>query len=245
MKFLQQGTNKIKKGYKKTTRRRRKLFSLRSLSPMRTETANNNTRVVRIPHFLSKSDIQTILSVVSELDLPAYTNNGDDDINEHGQPVHVTSYLNTENNFETRFPWVAQRVRKAISQVNAKEKWGFQLETGKVNIRVAEYHEMYPEGSLSGMDHCDIGSLITVDIMLQEGLSGGVFQTVDNHSHTTSHHSFLQGDALVFVSHKYHRVTPLRRGVQKVLVVEFWSGEARECGHRCDVPRGECCFDSI
>ena len=51
------------------------------------------------------------------------------------------------------------------------------------------------------------------------------------------------GDAAVFVSHKYHCVAPVTRGVRRVLVVEFWHGDERHCGHRCDTRRGPCAFD--
>ena len=243
MKFQQTfkiGTNRGRPRRKKT----KKIRSLRCLAPMRTLAANENTRVVCIPQFLSTQEINSVLETVEVLDLPVYTNNADDDINEHGEPVHVTSYLNTANSFETTLPWLAQRIRKAVCLINKTERWGFHMESEKVNVRVAEYHEMYPAGSLSGMDHCDVGSLITIDIMLQEGQTGGIFQTVNNSHHTTSHEQFAQGDALVFVSHKHHRVTQLQKGVRKVLVVEYWRGEQRKCGHRCDVPHGLCCFST-
>ena len=32
----------------------------------------------------------------------------------------------------------------------------------------------------------------------------------------------------------YHCVAPVTRGERRVLVVEFWIGEARTCAHRCE-----------
>lgn len=231
--------NEKAKKYK--SRRLSLIHPLRSLIPMRTHTANLYTKAVRIRGFLSRKEIRDVLTTVKQLDHPMYTNNPIDDINKRGEAVHVTSYLNTDDSFETRLAWLAQRIKRAIALVNTREKWGFQLHSERANIRVAEYHEMYPEGSLSGMDHCDTGSLVTLDLMLQPGEGGGQFQTVDNCKRIITH-SFEQGDALVFVSHKHHRVTPLREGVRKVLVVEVWAGVKRRCGHRCDVPQGACCF---
>ncbi|CAD7928677.1 unnamed protein product [Amoebophrya sp. A25] len=44
-----------------------------------------------------------------------------------------------------------------------------------------------------------------------------------------------RGDALLFVSHKYHCVQPVTRGTRRVLVLEFWRWPERRCGHRCEV----------
>ena len=48
------------------------------------------------------------------------------------------------------------------------------------------------------------------------------------------------GDAIVFCSHKHHSVRPVTRGTRRVLVVEFWEGEERACGHRCEKASGPC-----
>ena len=48
------------------------------------------------------------------------------------------------------------------------------------------------------------------------------------------------GDAIVFCSHKHHSVLPVTRGTRRVLVVEFWEGCERACGHRCERARGPC-----
>jgi hypothetical protein len=113
---------------------------------------------------------------------------------------------------------------------------------------------MGEKGSLKDVLHYDVGSLITLDIMLEEALAGAEFQTFDRRIARSNHrvsdkltlkkHPFKPGDALVFVSHKYHSVTPLERGRRKVLILEFWRGQEAACGHRCDTPSGECGFES-
>lgn len=52
--------------------------------------------------------------------------------------------------------------------------------------------------------HYDQGSVLTVDIMLAEttGFEGGRLSTLEANGEC-KHHTFEQGDALVFVSHKY------------------------------------------
>lgn len=76
--------------------------------------------------------------------------------------------------------------------------------------------------------------------MLEKAEIGANFQTLDNNEYIN--HEFNNGDALVFVSHKYHRVSELKKGSRKVLILEFWNGNERYCGHRCDLAYGTCSF---
>lgn len=116
-----------------------------------------------------------------------------------------------------------------------------------VNIRCAEFHEMKPGGSIPELRHFDVGSLLTIDILLchtskDKKDRGGIFQTVEKND-LLQDHKFDVGDALVFVSHKYHRVSKLLRGLRRVLVIELWKGPERNCGHRCDEsPLEDCTF---
>jgi hypothetical protein len=214
------------------------------LLPLSTTQANK-TSLTQVPAILSRFEVNSVLAAIELLDLPLYTNDANDNC-----PSHLTSYLNTNNCFELIFPWLHDRVFKAAFAANIHQSWGFDTRTrGSINVRVAEYHELRPGGSLSSMRHCDVGSLITVDIMLQESAAGpgsgggGQFQTVDNRGQVTTMHDFRAGDALVFVSHKLHRVAPVTRGVRKVLVLELWCGPRRTCGHRCDSRRRGFCPD--
>lgn len=200
----------------------------------------NNTNVYRKVQFLTDSEIKELRDVVQDMDLNAYTSNPNDDIDAQGIPVHTTEYVNTNNLFERSLPWLHARAFQLIKHVNKEENWGFDLTPGKVNVRVAEYHEMEIGGTLSNVKHFDIGSLITLDIMLEEPIDGAYFQTMNNDVVTKQ--TFHRGDALVFVSHKYHHVTQLKQGSRKVFVVEYWTGAKRTCGHRCDKRAGKCGF---
>jgi hypothetical protein len=264
---------------KSTGKRIRKLrrVQIRSLGPMAVEKAQN-TSVVRLTNFLSPRERANVLKVVGGSCLPMYTSNYDEDVDKNGNPIHTTMYLNTDNFFETSLPWLHNRIKKLALELNRSQKW--LLNTNSFNVRVAEYHEMFPGGSLRYPMHYDLGSLITVDIMLQEATSGAVFRTLEHaeavsdanvldgsvvtcrtvggqapdappETSVTSNgantwysstgtkgrlqeHEFHAGDALVFVSHKYHCVSQLLAGCRKVLVVEFWAGPRRSCGHRCE-----------
>ena len=212
------------------------------------------TKVCRIKHFLSPDEIAKVMFVADNSDLPIYTTNAYDDVSPAGDPLHTTMYLQSDNLFESQLPWLHSKILRLVKRLNAHNGWGFDLRRGLCNVRVAEYHEMEPGGALRDQTHYDIGSLVTVDIMLQEAVQGAVFSTLElensnpneNGIHSVTFlkpHSFTAGDALVFVSHKYHSVSPLLIGRRKVLVVEFWSGVLCVCGHRCDHPiKGVCSF---
>jgi len=49
-------------------------------------------------------------------------------------------------------------------------------------------------------------------------------------------HSFKRGDALFFLSHKYHGVSSLTSGRRQIIVAEIWEGLPRRCPQRCDNP---------
>ena len=254
----------------KVIRRRRGLKPIReviglpvqTIEPMPVEKAQKSD-VVRVPGFLSNSEIEKLLYEVEQCNLPAYTSNYGEDLDENGTPVHTTTYLQTKHTFRKSFHWLNKRIRKLIKLTNTSQNWGFDIENNKsFNVRVAEFHEMTKGGSLLHSEHYDIGSIITIDIMLHEADKGAEFQTLEvNHKdndtnnssiNNTDHiihdknymktHEFHAGDALIFVSHKYHSVTPLIQGKRKVLVIEYWNGKQRCCGHRCDKPFGICAF---
>jgi hypothetical protein len=128
-----------------------------------------------------------------------------------------------------------------------------------LGLRCCEYHRMMKGGHLGDVHHHDEGSIITLDIMLtprasyeggelstlewveegEEG-GGGSDDSSDKTTEALQQHAFEQGDALLFVSHKYHCVAPVTEGLRQVLVAEYWWGEHRECGHRCDQHWGRC-----
>jgi hypothetical protein len=119
-------------------------------------------------------------------------------------------------------------------------------EQGSVGVRCVEYHEVHPGGSLPDRKHYDKGSLATIDILLSEpsDFAGGIFSTLEADG-TLQQHRFggpraqdecQMGSGLLFVSHKYHCVSAVTRGVRRVLVIELWCGPSKSCNHRCSSP---------
>jgi len=80
-----------------------------------------------------------------------------------------------------------------------------------------------------------------MDLMLSStsDFEGGVFCTLEPDGSLTNH-TFERGDLLIFLSHKYHSVTPVESGTRQVLVCELWEGLERRCPCRCDIPYGPC-----
>lgn len=106
----------------------------------------------------------------------------------------------------------------------------------RLQPRVIEHHLVSPGGSLADPFHFDEGSIITADVMLAEpgvDFEGGRFCTMEGPGETQTW-PFAKGDVLVFVSHKYHSVKPVTKGLRDVLVIEFWEGRPCSCPHRCE-----------
>ena len=81
----------------------------------------------------------------------------------------------------------------------------------------------------------------TINVFLGSGedFEGGDLITVEPDGALATH-PLRAGDAALFVSHKYHNVTPVTKGKRQVLVAEVWQGAERECAHRCLRAAGEC-----
>lgn len=181
---------------------------------------------------------------------------------EGSSPRWTVAFLHTDGHFLKVLPDLAMRMEQLVRQTDAKN-WRLlehsgrtepDAETGsQLRLRCCEYHRMMEGGHLGDVHHHDEGSVITLDIMLTPSGSyeGGELSTLERlepangageASEVLTQHQFEQGDALLFVSHKYHCVAPVTKGTRQVLVAEYWWGEQRECGHRCDQHWGRCEF---
>lgn len=203
------------------------------------------TEVVRIPGFLSLSEIESIHEAAKEAAALVGREVRSDDRQNVGSEMWHVLHLNTDGMFDKLLPKLRSKLEEAVRGVDSST-WGLIESVCGCNerpmtIRVAEYHKMKAGGSLSDPRHYDLDSLVTVDMMLasRDNFQGGVLETLECDG-TLKQHTFEQGDALFFVSHKYHRVTPVTEGLRCVLVVEFWAGDEKYCPHRCQALRGQC-----
>ncbi|CAD7928103.1 unnamed protein product [Amoebophrya sp. A120] len=145
--------------------------------------------------------------------------------------------------FQTEFPEICEKILQRVKKAD-KENWDL-IQDGNFNMRVIEYHrQVAPSPGLPDPWHYDQDSLLTLDILLSESVSsfsGGDFGTLEKNGDLEKHNFESQGDALLFVSHKYHCVQPVTAGERRVLVIEFWRWPTRSCGHRCEVAARRSC----
>jgi len=195
------------------------------------ESAAQLTQAIRIRGLLSQEDIDEVhraAAAVAQLHADSTI-----DRSAWGQPKRtwLVTFLNTAGEFQSRLPHIHARVREAALAVD-REHWNIATDLEHVSYRAAEYHTMLATlngkptgGGLHTKHHCDHGSLVTIDILLSDPaeFEGGVLQTLEADGELHSH-PWQQGDALVFLSHKYHSVSTLTRGKRNVLVCELWQG---------------------
>lgn len=189
--------------------------------------------VIRVPNFFSSEDIDKIFEV-QQIYREAFSEPPPK------RPFWVTTYLSTNDLLKSNEPKLYQRLSDLRFKVDP-QLVGFDL--ASLNIRCTELHSYGPGGGLQDLRHFDDGSVITLDVMLDDDFTGGQFQTPENIGTDSYHlkdHKFQRGDALIFPSEKYHCVSPILTGCRKVLVMEFWKGLERHCDHRCLQFHGKC-----
>ena len=194
------------------------------------------TQVCRIPGLLTAAEVAAVHELAAEL-RPSVGSAGRNENNQaaaYRTGKWETIYLSTDGLFAQRAPWLRERLVDACRAADAKHGWGMlDRATTPLGVRCVEYHTVEPGGSLPFPHHYDAGSLITIDVMLSdaEDFQGGAFSTLEVDGESREH-SFAKGDALVFVSHKFHSVAPVTAGTRNVLVMELWEGEERTCTAR-------------
>jgi len=195
------------------------------------EATAQRTQAVRVRGLLSRADIDRVHRLAAEVAerRPEATI----DRSAWGQPPGTwrVTFINDGCAFEARLPDLHARLRSTMLETDRRH-WNVTAGVDDVNYRVAEHHTMRSSidgratrGGLRTLRHVDQGSLITIDVLLTERaeIAGGVLQTLEADGELTPH-EWEQGDALVFLSHKYHCVSELTAGTRQVLVCELWQG---------------------
>lgn len=194
--------------------------------------------VEKVAGLFSPEDVAQVLDLLSaSADLGRDTRNLDGSWETH--------YLHTGHLFQRRLPHLRERLLQAARDADARCGWGLLADRRQLNLRVVEVHSVSPGGGLADWTHLDFGSLITLDVMLadpRDDFSGGAFTTLEKDGRVERHRWERRGDAVIFPSHKYHAVTPVTRGLRRVLVAEVWDGDERSCPHRCSARADRCDF---
>ena len=202
-----------------------------------------------VKQFLSKQDILDLQRVIEEegKHLPRVERDEFgrrlDFGGDKNRAAWKTTYLHSGHWAKDRIPHLLNHILRTAKEIDQSNKWHVMKNRSQLNFRTIEFHE-YTEGGglLNWRDkHFDDGSLITIDIMLTDTneFEGGALVFPSNHEATPYEPDFEQGDAVFFLSHKFHNVTPLRKGRRQVLVCEIWDGPEKSCAHRC-VSREKC-----
>jgi hypothetical protein len=208
---------------------------------LRQRSAASLARVVHVPQVLSATDIALVRSLK--------------DVHHQrlGRPPPAragwnTTYLSAGGLFRTAAPELHRRLgtlRKVVDLTPFEQTGGDHAAAaaaaaaellGSLEPRCIELHDGHPGGSLNDPRHFDNGSMVTVDVMLDDGFTGGELGTLEADGSLQTH-LFRAGDALVFPSNKYHSVGRILTGVRQTLVVEYWQGNENRCNHRCELVR--------
>lgn len=155
-----------------------------------------------------------------------------------------TTYLHTGGMFNKEKCHVLDKIIALAIEADKAGNWNL-LETRPNNfrVRVIECHTISKGGALQDRHHCDRGSLVTIDLMCADSseYTGGRFMTLEA-GDVLVPHSFEFGDVMVFPSHKYHCIEPVKSGTRRVFVVELWEGADKTCAHRCEDPSALCTY---
>ena len=196
--------------------------------------AAQRSSVRYVPSLLDGDDIAAVFALGAEMSDELRWINLD-----HSSAV---TYLHRGDMFGQRCPTVKEKLRAAA--LAAERAMYGTTKRRKLTFRCVELHRSTTNGGLPEKEHYDRGSVVTVDVRLSPGgaFTGGEFRTVEADEAVRGHGAFFArpGDAMAFCSHKRHHVAPVETGERFVLVAEFWTGEARVCGHRCTLRRGFC-----
>ena len=201
------------------------------------------TNVVRVPSFLTAAEVDDLHALAEELkpQLGSAGRGSNNQAAAYRNGAWETMYMSTDGHFAKERPALRKRLMDLAREVDAKHWNVMNRATRPVVPRCVEYHTVEPGGSLPYPTHYDAGSLVTIDLMLSNtsDFEGGAFGTLEADGSMQSY-QFEKGDALLFVSHKFHCVQPVTAGRRNVLVMELWEGEERECAHRCEKHEGHC-----
>ena len=74
-------------------------------------------------------------------------------------------------------------------------------------------------------DHRDLGSSLSLSVLLSDQYKGGAFTTTSEAGVVSTHAPSI-GDGVLFASETVHNVSTIESGERRALVVELWTGPA-------------------
>jgi len=202
--------------------------------------AARQTRVVHRTGALTADDIAQILKVQGDIARKEQALENNPQNKQHLNKSCTFLNRPPQDPLRTQAPQVLGKLLRAAVAAFDQGCWGHEgagtatsgqgcdgpligIDVRKLSIRNVECWEYGVGGKLDNPLHFDAGSIVTIVAMLAEDFEGGTFRTFEP-DETHLEHPMALGDVVCFVSHKYHNVTEVTRGLRKTLVIELWQG---------------------
>lgn len=128
--------------------------------------------------------------------------------------AHEITYLHRDGYFQRDHKALLGRIVRAMT-----EFWpGSEL-----TVRCVEHHVYTAGGRLVLEGHRDIGSCLSLSVLLSDQYTGGAFTTTGEEKVV---HRPRVGDGVLFESGMVHNVSLVESGERRAMVVELWTGPA-------------------
>lgn len=197
------------------------------------------TRVHHSPSLLSAGDIVEIATLQRKIMSEESTVHNNPQNKTHH--LKVATFMNNPPVFHitSELPQVIGKMLSFAMQAWELDQWSakggplMDVPGGvsSLSVRVIEHWEYEVGGGLPDDLHYDTDSVLTLVALLSEAsdFEGGTFRTFECDDNHLEHH-LEKGDVICFLSHKYHNIVPLTKGVRKSLVMELWQGGVGHSG---------------
>jgi hypothetical protein len=194
------------------------------------------SQVMHAPALLNASDLRDIEAVRNVM-----ADTGTPLVNNPQNATHefkACTFLNNPPTFAMRglAPHVLCKILSFARQAWAEANWSGDADTPgplyvitdgmpSLSIRVVEHWEYTVGGGLVDPLHYDVDSVLTLVALLSDenDFEGGTFRTLEA-DNSQLEHPMAQGDVICFISHKYHNVAPVTKGIRRSFVMELWQG---------------------
>ena len=133
-----------------------------------------------------------------------------------GSVAHEITYLHRDGYFGRDHGPLLKKITGAM----ARDWRGPPL-----TVRCVEHHVYTEGGGLVLEDHRDLGSSLSLSVLLSDQYTGGAFTTTSEAGIITTHAPSV-GDGVLFASETVHNVSTIESGERRALVVELWTGPA-------------------
>jgi hypothetical protein len=194
------------------------------------------SQVMHAPALLNTSDLQDIEAVrniIAAAETPL--------VNNPQNATHkkkICTFLNNPPHYymRTHAPHVLEKMLRFGRRAWADANWSGDADTPgplyvitdgmpSLSIRVAEHWEYTVGGGLVDPLHYDVDSVLTLVALLSDenDFTGGTFRTLEA-DNSQLEHPMTQGSVICFISHKYHNIVPVTKGIRRSFVMELWQG---------------------